>query len=166
MGIEEQAGRLARALPAVATLARARKNETAFLASHQIEAALRIHRLFEKAQIRQNITMRYGPRISGLRGNADSVSDMAIDARNRLESLLTDLPRDCQSVLRDICGYDMGIQDVEQLHGWPRRSGKIVLRLGLDLIAARMGLSAMAHGREVCGTRLWVQPGAMPDEIG
>ncbi|GGA54745.1 DUF6456 domain-containing protein [Pelagibacterium lentulum] len=166
MGIEAQAEALARTLPAVAVLARARKNETRFLASHQMEAALRIHRLFEKAQIRQNVTMRYGPKVSGLRGNGDSVSDMAIDARMRLESLLTDLPRDCQSVLRDICGYDMGIHDVEQLHGWPRRSGKIVLRLALDLAAARMGLSPLARGQETCGTRFWVQPGAMPSEIG
>lgn len=167
MGTSAQIDTLARMLPAIAMLARTRNGEPAFLSSHQIEAVLRIHRLFERAQLRQVVTMRYGPRISGAQGGSgDNVGDMAIDARARLETLLMDLPSDCGNVLRDICGHEMGIQDVETLHGWPRRSGKIVLRLALDLVAGRMGLSPVAQGQEAFGLRFWAQPGAMPDEIG
>lgn len=129
-----------------------------FLAPHHLEAGQRLSRLFERASLRQRVTMSYDPaRVGQSRGVAQAdLSDSAADARTRLGRLAGVLPRDCWGVLVDVCLYGKGLQQVEAERNWPRRSAKLVLRIGLDQIAAQFGLQEVAQGRERLAARNWL----------
>ena len=66
---------------------------------------------------------------------------MAADARRGLSSIISALPRDCADVVLDVCGLEKGLQVIETERGWPRRSAKLVLRIGLDQLARHLGLT-------------------------
>lgn len=143
-----------------------------FLAPHHVDAAGRLHRLFEKAQLRRSVTMSYEDTRAGSgtrrAPEASDISDMAVDARRRLERVWRALPRDCAIATYDICCLEKGLQNVEAEQGWPRRSAKLVLRIGLDQVAAHFGLSQIASGPETAGKRArkWRDDNARPTIVG
>lgn len=143
---------------AVIRLATARSQER-FLDPHHLEAAAWLTRLCERARLRQRVTMSYDQtRIgTGGRGSAQSdIADTAADARRRLADVARGLPADCWDVLFDICGLELGLQDVEARRGWPRRSAKLVLRIGLEQVAQMRGLSATAEGAARMRSETWL----------
>jgi hypothetical protein len=71
------------------------------------------------------------------------------------------LPRDCAEVVLDVCGLEKGLQQVETERGWPRRSAKLVLRIGLDRLAELWGIGAVAVGRG-SGARAWMDGERVP----
>lgn len=149
------------ALPdAVGRLAAARRDSSPFLLPHHVEAAWRLARLFERAHLRQRVTMSYDPTRTGGRSSGSPVqgelSASAADARKHLADLAALMPTDCWAVLFDICGLDQGLQDVETARDWPRRGGKLVLRIALSHLAAHYGLDAEAQGREAMRQRHWL----------
>lgn len=154
--------------PTVQGLARSKGDTAPFLMPYHIEAADRVSRLFERAQLRPHVTMHYGPRVSSSRSApvAGELADTAADARKRLSRLLDRLPAECAGVVFDVCAFEKGLQDIERDRGWPRRSAKLVLRIGLDAAARELGLSPQATGREGAGTRVWTADGARPTEFG
>lgn len=83
-----------------------------------------------------------------------------------LNDLYTVLPADCAAVVIDVCCYDKGLQAIEAERGWPRRSAKLVLRIGLDRLAEHFGLSAATTGPQAAATRGWMDVGAVPREVG
>ncbi|QDZ09604.1 DUF6456 domain-containing protein [Devosia ginsengisoli] len=122
---------------------------SAFLAPHQLAAAERLEQLIRRAQLAPRVTMSYNPAsVGGARaGNSvETASQGAADARLRLSRLAGMLPTDCWGVLFDICGLGKGLQLIETERRWPRRSAKLVLRIGLDQLAQQFGLSAHATG--------------------
>jgi hypothetical protein len=143
----------------VVRLAVARGNEAPFLAAHHVEAARRLARLFERARMRQRVTMSYDPtRLGGRAGGGSVQADLSVsaeDARRSLANLAEVLPVECWNVLFDVCGFDKGMQDVEIERDWPRRSGKLVLRIALSQLAGHFGLSATAEGQENGRHRHW-----------
>ncbi len=146
------------ALPdAVARLATSAQGP--YLAPHHLEAAERLGRMFERASLRQRVTMSYDPgRVGQARGNGQAdLSDTAADARKKLAALAGALPSDCWSVLVDVCLYDRGLQEIEGERGWPRRAAKLVLRIGLDQVAALMRLDQQAAGPERSRNRNWLE---------
>jgi len=88
--------------------------------------------------------------IAGGKGanHAGDMTDLAADARKALARIHEALPRDCAEVVLDVCGLEKGLQQVETERGWPRRSAKLVLRIGLDRLAEVWGMGAVAVGRE------------------
>ncbi len=154
--------------PAVAQLGRTRKDAPAFLAPHHIEAAIRFRLLFDRAQLRQRTTMHYGPRSDGggVNGGMADISDMAADARRQINAIHKQLPRDCAGVLFDACGCEMGLQDIEAARNWPRRSGKLVLRIALEALAQILHLQTVAEGPERSESRAWRGDKAKPAEWG
>lgn len=135
----------------LARLAAATTGEPAFLARHQVEAGERVRRLVERARLNRRLTMSYSAaHTAGGRGagHAGEMTDMAADARKALARLHEALPRDCAEVVLDVCGLEKGLQQVESERGWPRRSAKLVLRIGLDRLAEVWGIGAVAVGRE------------------
>lgn len=140
-------------------VARLSTGTDAFLGAHHLETARRLQRLFERAQIRQRVTMSYDPGRAGGGGKGAGMSDLAdtaADARQRLGELARRVPADCWNVLTDVCGLDLGLQDIETRRAWPRRGAKLVLRIGLDQLAQLWGLDRMAEGRETARTRGWL----------
>lgn len=158
------------ALPlAIERLLQARAGETAFLDAHHGVAAARLTQTFARARLAQRVTMSYdGARIGrgGGRPVQGELTDSAADARRRLGELARRMPRDCWSVLFDVCGLDRGLQDVETSHGWPRRGAKLVLRVALDQLAALYGLEAAGQGRQSGAHRSWLdqRPPLFADE--
>lgn len=139
-----------------------------FLEPHHLEAARRVARLFERAHLVQRTTMHYSPlpaagRNTGTRGE---ITDMAAEARKALAGIYKSLPADCAAVVIDVCCYDKGLQAIETERNWPRRSAKLVLRIGLDHLAAQFGLSPAAEGPRAEATRGWMDDGAKPREVG
>lgn len=142
----------------LARLAAASGGEPAFLARHQVEAGERVRKLVERARLSPRLTMSYSAaHVAGGKGqnHAGEMSDMAADARKALARLHEALPRDCADVVLDVCGLEKGLQQVETERGWPRRSAKLVLRIGLDRLAEVWGIGSVAVGRGQ-GTRAWM----------
>lgn len=136
-----------------------------FLAPHQVEAGERVRRLTERAQLQPRVTMSYDPAHtaggSGA-GAAPDLGDIAADARRALGEIAKVLPVDCAGVVLDVCGLLKGLQTVESERGWPRRSAKLVLRIGLEHLAQHYGLSAVATGQPTRRRRSWLGEGARP----
>lgn len=131
-----------------------------FLLPHHLEAGERIRRLVERAALAPRTTTNYSAdhvaSQRALRGRAGAdISDLAADARRRLARLGSDLTPDCLGVVIDVCGFLKGLQQVESERGWPQRSAKLVLRIGLDQVAQSFGLAPFAEGRPTAPTRRW-----------
>ena len=136
-----------------------------FLAPHQVEAGERVRKLADRAHLQPRVTMSYDPAhtAAGKGGGAASeVTDMAADARRQLSALTRALPADCAGVVVDVCGLLKGLQTVETERGWPRRSAKLVLRIGLEQLAQHLGLAAVAVGKQSPRHRVWRDEGARP----
>ncbi len=140
-------------------LASAGPDGAAFLRPHQVEAGERFRHLVARTQLQPRLTMSYSAaHTAGGRGasRAADIGDTAAEARKRLAELYRQLPRDCAEVVLDVCGFAKGLQQVETERGWPRRSAKLVLRIGLDRLAELYGLSESATGAEVARRRAWM----------
>jgi hypothetical protein len=140
------------------------KAEPAFLAAHHLAAALRFEQLVRRAQLSPRLTMSYNPASVGGRDRSanavETASESSAEARMRLARLADAMSPDCWGVVFDVCGLGKGLQLVEVERRWPRRSAKLVLRIGLDQIAVQFGLSAHASGRETGGIQGW-----LPDRL-
>ena len=149
----------------LARLATAARGDAApFLDAHHVEAGERIRRLVERAQLQPRLTMSYDPaRAAGTRGGGPGdISAFAMDARRRLAEIVEGLPRDCAGVVLDVCGLLKGLQTIEGERGWPPRSAKLVLRIGLDHLARQFGLAPLAVGRQRGRLEGWMEAGARP----
>ncbi len=152
----------------LARLAASTGGEPAFLARHQVEAGERVRRLVERARLNPRLTMSYSAaHAAGGKGagHAGEMSDMAADARRAVARLYELLPRDCAEVVLDVCGLEKGLQQIETERGWPRRSAKLVLRIGLDRLAEVWGIGLVATGRET-GTRAWMDGERLGMSVG
>lgn len=139
--------------------------DPAYLAPHHLAAATRFEQLIRRAQVTPRVTMSYDPAHvggGGVGGNGvETASDNAAEARLRLSRLAGTLPADCWGVLFDVCGLGKGLQLIETERRWPRRSAKLVLRIGLEQLAAQFGLSPHAAGGHEGALRTWL-PERMP----
>ncbi len=131
-----------------------------FLSPNQVEAGERFRRLVERAQLRQRTTMSYDPTYSGGGGSGgsagSSLTETVADARRALAVISTVLPADCHDVVFDVCGLLKGLQTVEAERGWPRRSAKLVLRIGLEQLAGHFGLTSSAVGPRSRALQSWL----------
>jgi len=134
----------------IVRLSRKSKGEKeAFLAAHHVLVANRVSALIAKSQLRPSITQNLSVLRQGGKASSSGLidlSDMAIDCRKRLEQLVLQLPKDCAGVVVDVCGFEKGLQQVEFERSWPRRSAKLVLRMGLDHAAEFWNVAAFAQG--------------------
>ena len=87
---------------------------------------------------------------------------LALDARRMLDDMSRRLPADCAGVVLDVCGLLKGLQEVELERGWPRRSAKLVLRIGLEQLAQHYGMAGEAHGPEHGRQCTWIGPEGRP----
>jgi hypothetical protein len=134
--------------------------ERAFLEPHHLEAAERVRALVERAQLQPRMTMSYsGASTGGKRqhNGAADISDFAVDARRALDQIHRELPADCAGVVMDVCGWLKGLQEVERDRGWPRRSAKLVLRIGLEQLAQHFGFGPYAVGKTRVSQRGWME---------
>ncbi|WP_424981821.1 DUF6456 domain-containing protein [Maritalea sp. S77] len=118
------------------------------LTQDHILTASRLERLIERAMLTPQITRDYqqlSQTLGQSRGSGQAdISDMAADARKELSQLYDQLPPDCINALVDLCGFGKGLQDVEASRNWPRRSAKLVAKIGLDQLGAIWGIGELA----------------------
>ncbi len=133
-------------------LARLAAGADPFLGSHHLETARRFEGLARRAALGQRVTMSYDPARVGGRGagggGAPDLPDGAMGARRSLRRIAEAMPRDCWGVLLDVLVFGRGFGEIETERQWPRRAAKLVLRIGLDQLAALYGLDAAARGNE------------------
>ncbi len=135
-----------------------------FLEPHHVEAGKRVSLWGARAELRQRVTMSYDPaQIGGRRRGAGAdIADMAVEARKSLARLYAELPRDCAETIIDVCVFEKGLQVIEAERGWPRRSAKLVLRIGLDRLAETLGLTSRAEGRASARLTAWLDEDFAP----
>jgi hypothetical protein len=144
-------------------LAQARDGEVQpYLLPHHLAAADRLERLIRRSNLAPRVTMSYdavSPRERGRSGanTAAELTDSAAAARQYLNRLAAMIPSDCWGVLFDVCALGKGLQAVETERRWPRRSAKLVLRIGLDQLASLFGLAPHQAGSAGSQTRSWTE---------
>ncbi len=114
------------------------------LSDRQLLAGEKLREDFEAAAMGAQITMRWdgAPLSKQKRGSHEPVaqSERMMLAKERLDEALQSLGHDLSDIAwRVICGNE-AISGAERSLGWPQRSGKLVLRIALDRLAAHYRL--------------------------
>jgi hypothetical protein len=82
--------------------------------------------------------------VSGSRGaGADSISEIAMAARQRLNRALAAAGPGLADLLFDVCCHLMVLEMAEDTRGWAKRSGRVVLKIALDRLAAHYGMTVV-----------------------
>lgn len=138
-------------------LSATRKGGPAYLDAAQAEAAARLARDAERGGLRAKVTQNWdGARTGGGRRGPTDVADAALDARQRVNAALSAVGPEFSGLLLDVCCFDRGLETVEAERGWPVRSGKLMVKTALAILARHYGLSASASGpARGSRTRAW-----------
>ena len=150
----------------LAWLARRRgRDGRTMIASHQLQAGERLRADFTRAHMMPRTTANWSsPISSGRRGEASNragdFTDAMIASRQRVNQALDAVGPEFSGLLVDLCCFLKGLEEIERDRGWPARSAKIVLQLGLDSLARHYGYMAQAKGRSDAPIRTWLAEGA------
>jgi len=93
-------------------------------------------------------------------GGAGEMTDLVIASRQRVRLAMEACGPEFSGLLMDVCCFLRGLEEVERERGWPLRSAKIVLQLGLDRLARHYGLRDEARGDANARVRTWLAAGA------
>lgn len=121
------------------------RNGEPFVDATCFEAGERLRRDLTTARIMPRVTSRWSP-VAGGNGGPAAATDAMVSARQRLDRALEAVDGDYAGILLDVCGFLKRIEDVERERCWPPRSGKVVLKLALQRLAAHYGLAREARG--------------------
>ena len=119
---------------------------TAYLTGQLIEAGERLREDFELAQMGPRITQNWerfltagGERgMTPGRGPAEGPQDARVRVAKAMEALGPGL----SDVVFRICCFLEGLETAEKRLGWSARSGKVVLKIGLERLAMHYGITA------------------------
>ncbi len=95
------------------------------------------------------------PAASSRGGGKATETEAILAARQRFRLALTAAGTEFSGLLLDVCCFLKPLDAVEKERGWPARSAKVVLGLGLAKLADHYGLSRVARGAEAAGIRRW-----------
>ena len=124
----------------------------------QLQAGEQLRADFTRAQLMPRITANWqAPVADGRRGaSPGSFTDAVIAARQRVRHALDSAGPEFAGLLVDVCCFLKGLEQIASERGWPARSGKVVLQLGLDRLARHYGLSRVARGKPRAEVRTWL----------
>ncbi len=111
----------------------------------QFDAGERLRLDFELAQLMPRVTASWGAAVPAGRRRGPEVglelSERALAARMRVEAALQAVGPELANVLLDVCCFLKGLEQAELAYRWPRRSGKVLLHVGLAQLARHYGLA-------------------------
>lgn len=123
-----------------------------------LEAGERLRRDITMAQLMPRVTANWSPAAGhGAAGGQEmQATEAMIAARLRVTKALNAMEGDMANLLLDVCGFLKGLEQVERERRWPPRSGKIVLKMALNMLASHYGLSREVRGpAQSRGIRQW-----------
>ena len=125
----------------------------------QFAAGEKLRRDFTLAQLTPRMGVNWeAPVVSGSRGaGADSISEIAMAARQRLNRALAAAGPGLADLLFDVCCHLMVLEMAEDTRGWAKRSGRVVLKIALDRLAAHYGMTVVRQRGKV---RAWAAEAA------
>ena len=113
----------------------------------QFSAGERLGQDFQFAGLTPRITSSWsgfeagaGRQKRGAAGAGIEMSDNRLAARTRVQKALDEVGSGLADILLDICCFQTALMEAEKNHGWPRRSGKVILQLALDRLAKHYGM--------------------------
>jgi hypothetical protein len=127
---------------------RRRKNRQGkpLISDEQFMAGERIRADFWRAQMTPRVTQDwsqaplYGRRRRSANDGSPGLTDSALAAKKRVMKALEAIGPELAGVIIDVCCHLQGIEEAEKMHGWPQRSGKVVLQIALTRLARYYGL--------------------------
>jgi hypothetical protein len=125
----------------------------------QLQAGERLRADFTRAQFMPRITANWTSSVAQARrggGGASTFTEAAVAARQRVRQALDAVGPEFIGLLLDVCCFLKRLDDVERERGWPPRSAKVVLQLGLDRLARHYGYGTEARGRDHADVRTWL----------
>ena len=111
-----------------------------FLEVAEWEAGERLRKDYERGAIMPGVCANWNnslprsKRSGASTGHAD-LSESAMAARARVEKALAAVGPELSGVLVDICCFLKGLERIETERGWPRRSGKVLLKAALSSLS-------------------------------
>ena len=133
-----------------------------FIDATQLLAGERLRADFTRAQMTPRMSADWsGTPRSRQRGGGSGggASEAALVAKQRLSLAMEAVGPEFAGMLMDVCCFLKGMEQVERERGWPARTAKVVLALGLDRLARHYGISAQAQGPARARTRAWKAEG-------
>lgn len=140
----------------------------AMLTAAQFEAGERLREDYTFAAMMPNLsggwrTEARAGRHTGRGPAGPDMSDNVMAARLRVERALDAVGRGLGGVLVDVCCLLKGLETVERERGWPVRSAKVVLGIGLSALASHYGMAEARKARRKCeGPAVTPQPEPRP----
>lgn len=126
------------------------KGGSAYLSPDLIEAGERLREDFEMAQMGPRVAQNWdrfltagSERGTGGKGPAEGLSD----ARARVAKAMEALGPGLSDIVFRICCFLEGLETAEKRLGWSARSGKVVLKIALERLAAHYGNAALQSRR-------------------
>ena len=108
----------------------------------QFEAGEKLRRDFTLARLEPRLCRDLSAPLVDGRGPTNPVlPDTVLAAKQRFSKALSAVGPGLSDLLFELCCALKGLEAVETQNGWPRRSGKVVLALALDRLAAHYGIS-------------------------
>lgn len=132
------------------------------ISEEQWQAGDRLRSDFTRAHMLPGIGMRWSAepaaRRSGSSGGAE-MTDAALAARRRVNAALDAVGPELSGLLLDVCCFLKGLETVEAERRLPARSAKVLLGVGLSMLARHYQPPRPAAD----GFRAWGAPGFRPD---
>jgi hypothetical protein len=120
----------------------------------QLLAGERLRADFTRAHMMPRMGADWSMQVRGTRRDGH-ITDVMIAARQRVDHALDAVGPEFAGLLMDVCCFLKMLADVERERGWPARSGKVILQLGLDRLARHYGYEGEATGRAQASVRTW-----------
>ena len=133
----------------------ARLHFRGLVAPMQFEAGEKLRRDFTLAQMTPRLGVDWSaPAVQGTRGGgtAENLSDTVIATKQRLNRAMAAVGPDLNDLLFDVCCHLIALEVAEARRNWSRRSGRVVLGIALDRLAAHYGMTVRAQGS---GIKSW-----------
>lgn len=127
---------------------RKRKDGKPLIEPYQLASGERLRAAFEKSLMAPQMTQNLGRLASSHSKQNKSgapelnLSEAAITAKHNFFTALDAVGPELSGILVDVCCEHQGLEDAEKKHGWPKRSGKIILSMALTRLARHYGFLA------------------------